>query len=87
MRRRCERLRWRRVDNALLIHRYGLPANTTLKDEPPCPATAAPKCGRHVFLRRQSAQPVQRGGLEVTRGKGFAVFHPTQRRGVGGVGG
>ena len=44
MRRRYERLRWRRVDNALLIHRYGPPANTTLKDEPPCPATAAPVC-------------------------------------------
>jgi hypothetical protein len=44
MRRRCGRLRCRRVDNALLIHRYGPPANTTLKDEPPCPATAAPKC-------------------------------------------
>ncbi len=43
MRRRYERLRWRRVDNALLIHRYAPPANTTLKDEPPCPATAASK--------------------------------------------
>ena len=42
MRRRCGRVRRRRVDNALLIHRYGVAANTTLKDEPPCPATAAP---------------------------------------------
>jgi len=32
------------VDNALLIHRYGLPANTKLKDEPQCPATAVPVC-------------------------------------------
>ena len=44
MRRRCGRLKCRRVDNALLIHRYGPPANPMLKDEPPCPATAAPKC-------------------------------------------
>jgi hypothetical protein len=38
-----------------------------------------------------SAPPTKRvaSSLEVTRGKGFAVFHPTprQRRGVGGVGG
>src|SRR3989344_6438707 len=27
-----------------------------------------------------SAQAMQRGGLNVTRGKGFAVFHPTHAR-------
>ncbi|WP_376752658.1 hypothetical protein [Stutzerimonas balearica] len=36
---------------------------------------------RHVDLLRE------RGSPEVTRGKGFAVFHPTQHRCVGGVGG
>lgn len=35
MRRRCGRSRWRRVDYAFLIHRYGPPTSTTLKDEPP----------------------------------------------------
>ncbi|MCF7203540.1 hypothetical protein [Pseudomonas oligotrophica] len=37
----------------------------------------------------KKARDAQRGSLEVARGKGFAVFHPTprQRRCVGGVGG
>ncbi|GEM_PF-2311951 len=41
------------------------------------------------MMFRGLAAPAQRGSLEETRGKGFAVFHPTfrQRRCIGGVGG
>ena len=49
MRRRCGRLRCRRVDNALLIHRYGPPANTTLKD--------AKKGDRFIFCCRLAGPP------------------------------
>jgi len=38
------------VDNALLIHRYGLTTNTTLKDEPHVSIPPRPRPGRHVFL-------------------------------------
>ena len=44
MRRRCRWVRWRRVDNASLIHRNQATANTTFKDEPLCLDTAAPRC-------------------------------------------
>ena len=52
-------------------------------------ATQRSRGERGIWQRRYWEHLVQRGSLEVTRGKGFAVFHPTprQRRCVGGVGG
>ena len=48
-------------------------------------ATQRSRGERGIWQRRYW----ERGSLEITRGKGFAVFHPTawQRRCVGGVGG
>jgi len=79
MRRRCGRLRCRRVDNALLIHRYEPPANTTLKDEPPCPATAAPKCraprkkGGQIYLRLPASCLASIAALSSAQSTGFAL--------------
>ncbi len=53
-----------------------VPFGATAKRDPPSGAEQMPEA-----TRKRSEQ------VEVTRGKGFAVFHPTQRRCVGSVGG